>query len=90
MCLTTGKPLHCEVHGKPSIKTKCGEFTEIKMACPIDSKEIEKLKMFVQFCSASPHILNRPELSFFKDFVEKLGGKVPASPQPQVPYRVND
>lgn len=53
------------------------------MACPIDAQEIEKLKMFIQFCSMSPHMLNRPELSFFKDFVEKLGGKVPPAPQPQ-------
>lgn len=53
------------------------------MACPIDAKEIEKLKMFVQFCSMSPHILHRPELSFFKDFVEKLGGNVPEPPKPK-------
>lgn len=51
-----------------------------KMACPIDAKEIEKLKMFIQFCSMSPHILQRPELEFFKTFVEKLGGKVPLAP----------
>lgn len=50
------------------------------MACPIDAKEIEKLKMFIQFCSMSPHILQRPELEFFKTFVEKLGGKVPLAP----------
>lgn len=52
------------------------------MACPIDAKEIEKLKMFIQFCSMSPHILHRPELSFFKKFVEQLGGAVPQAPAP--------
>lgn len=55
------------------------------MACPIDAKEIEKLKLFIQFCSMTPHILHRPELEFFKTFVEKLGGKVPEAPQQQKP-----
>jgi suppressor of tumorigenicity protein 13 len=48
------------------------------MACPINQDEINKLKMFIQFASAQPQILNMPQLSFFKDFVEQLGGKVPA------------
>lgn len=55
------------------------------MACPIDAKEIEKLKMFIQFCSMSPHILHRPELAFFKHFVEKLGGTVPEAPKTSHP-----
>lgn len=55
------------------------------MACPIDAKEIEKLKMFIQFCSMSPHILHRPELGFFKTFVEQLGGAVPEAPKQKQP-----
>lgn len=51
------------------------------MACPIGADEIQKLKIFVQFCSMQPSILNRPELEFFKTFVESLGGKVPP-PEP--------
>lgn len=34
--------------------------------------------MFVGFCSQSPTILNLPQLEFFKTFIEKLGGTVPA------------
>jgi suppressor of tumorigenicity protein 13 len=47
------------------------------MACPINTEEISKLKMFIQFASAQPQILNMPQLEFFKKFVEQLGGKVP-------------
>jgi len=47
------------------------------MACPINPEEISKLKMFVQFASTQPQILNLPQLDFFKMFVEQLGGKVP-------------
>lgn len=47
------------------------------MACPISQEDIAKLKMFISFASAEPSILNLPQLEFFKNFVEKLGGKVP-------------
>lgn len=47
------------------------------MSCPIGADEINKLKIFITFCSQKPELLNLPQLSFFKDFVEKLGGKVP-------------
>lgn len=47
------------------------------MACPIDPAELQKLKLFVNLCSAQPQLLNLPQLEFFKTFVEKLGGKVP-------------
>uniref|UniRef100_A0A6B2EB18 Putative hsp70-interacting protein hip/transient component of progesterone receptor complex n=1 Tax=Phlebotomus kandelakii TaxID=1109342 RepID=A0A6B2EB18_9DIPT len=47
------------------------------MACPIGPEEIHKLKMFVGFCSQKPEIINMPQLSFFKEFIEKMGGKVP-------------
>uniref|UniRef100_A0A7G3AMS2 Putative hsp70-interacting protein hip/transient component of progesterone receptor complex n=1 Tax=Lutzomyia longipalpis TaxID=7200 RepID=A0A7G3AMS2_LUTLO len=62
------------------------------MACPIGPEEIKKLKMFIDFCSQKPEIINMPQLSFFKEFIEKMGGKVPegdanfgaeAPPQPQ-------
>lgn len=47
------------------------------MSCPIGTDEINKLKIFVGFCSQNPSLLNLPQLQFFKEFVEKLGGKVP-------------
>jgi suppressor of tumorigenicity protein 13 len=49
------------------------------MTCPIGPAEIEKLKVFVAFCSQQPSILNLPQLEFFKTFIEKLGGTVPAA-----------
>jgi len=52
------------------------------MACPINSQEIEKLKLFISFCTQNPTILNLPQLEFFKTFVEKLGGKIPDGPAP--------
>lgn len=48
------------------------------MSCPIAPEELSQLKLFVGFISEKPEMLNLPQLSFFKDFVEKLGGKVPA------------
>lgn len=48
------------------------------MACPISDAEINKLKTFITICKANPIILNMPQLEFFKNFVEHLGGKVPA------------
>lgn len=48
------------------------------MSCPIGSDEINKLKLFIEFCSQNPKTLNLPQLDFLKSFIEKLGGKVPA------------
>lgn len=48
------------------------------MSCPIGPEEINKLKLFVGFCSQNPSILNLPQLDFLKSFVEQLGGTVPA------------
>lgn len=50
------------------------------MSCPVNSEELYKLKIFFDECSKKPHLLNMPQLSFIKDFVEKLGGKVPRTP----------
>jgi suppressor of tumorigenicity protein 13 len=47
------------------------------MSCPINNEDVAKLKLFVQFVAAQPSLLNLPQLRFFKDFVEQLGGKVP-------------
>lgn len=47
------------------------------MACPINKEELKKLEAFIGFCTMSPQILNMPDLAFFKNFVEKMGGKIP-------------
>lgn len=48
------------------------------MTCPVGPEELAKLRAFIGFCTNQPEILNIPQLDFFKEFVEKLGGKVPA------------
>lgn len=48
------------------------------MACPINEDELKKLKSFVEVCAANPFLLNLPQLSFFKTFIEKLGGRIPS------------
>uniref|UniRef100_A0A1L8DMC5 Putative hsp70-interacting protein hip/transient component of progesterone receptor complex n=1 Tax=Nyssomyia neivai TaxID=330878 RepID=A0A1L8DMC5_9DIPT len=52
------------------------------MACPIGPEEIKKLKMFIGFCSQQPEIINMPQLSFFKEFILKMGGTVPEGVPP--------
>lgn len=48
------------------------------MACPINKEELKKLEMFIGLLTVSPQLLNMPELSFFKTFIEsKCGGTVP-------------
>lgn len=43
-------------------------------------QELDKLKSFVSMCRKNPSILNAPQLSFVKEFVEELGGKIPSPP----------
>lgn len=49
----------------------------LQMSCPIGKEEIEKLRFFISVVSQNPAILHLPELSFFKSFIEQLGGQVP-------------
>ncbi|XP_067639462.1 uncharacterized protein [Eurosta solidaginis] len=49
------------------------------MAMPnLSATDLEKLKLFINFVTENPTVLNLPQLQFVKDFVEKFGGKVPA------------
>ncbi|XP_017486307.1 PREDICTED: uncharacterized protein LOC108374795 isoform X1 [Rhagoletis zephyria] len=48
------------------------------MALPnLSHADLEKLKIFINFVSENPTVLNLPQLQFVKEFVEKFGGKVP-------------
>ena len=47
------------------------------MSIPLKPEHLAQLKIFVDLCMVDPTILNRPELSFIKSFVEHFGGKVP-------------
>jgi suppressor of tumorigenicity protein 13 len=46
-------------------------------------ESLKQLKFFINHLQAHPDLLHTPELSFFKDYLEKLGAKVPSPPQQQ-------
>lgn len=48
------------------------------MSCPFGKEALEKLKQFIDVCKANPDILILPDLNFFKEYIESLGGKIPA------------
>ncbi|XP_009770330.1 TPR repeat-containing thioredoxin TDX [Nicotiana sylvestris] len=45
----------------------------------MDNEKIQDLKQFVELCKTNPSILQNPSLSFFKNFLESLGARVPPS-----------
>ncbi|XP_003427005.1 putative protein FAM10A4 isoform X2 [Nasonia vitripennis] len=47
------------------------------MSLPISSELLTQFKVFIELCNKQPSIINHPDLAFFKNFVERLGGKVP-------------
>uniref|UniRef100_U5EJ47 Putative hsc/hsp70-interacting protein n=1 Tax=Corethrella appendiculata TaxID=1370023 RepID=U5EJ47_9DIPT len=52
------------------------------MSCPIPNQdELNKLKIFCEIIGAKPDLLHLPELQFFKEFIQKFGGKVPPKPE---------
>jgi hypothetical protein len=44
---------------------------------PISKEHITQLKNFIELCDKEPSIIDHPQLDFFKNFIQKLGGKVP-------------
>lgn len=42
-------------------------------------ESLAQLKTFLSLVKKSPQILNSPQLSFFKEFIESYGGVVPPS-----------
>ncbi|CAH0554804.1 unnamed protein product [Brassicogethes aeneus] len=40
---------------------------------------VDKLKQFIGICQSNSDILHYPELAFFKEYIENLGGKIPRS-----------
>ncbi|KAJ0601457.1 putative hsp70-interacting protein [Helianthus annuus] len=45
----------------------------------MDAAKLEQLKLFISRCKSDPSILSDPYLSFFRDYLESLGAKLPAS-----------
>ncbi|XP_043716934.1 FAM10 family protein At4g22670-like isoform X2 [Telopea speciosissima] len=56
----------------------------------MDAAKVNQLKLFVEQCKSNPSILNDPSLSFFRDYLESLGCKLPPSvymPDESLPTR---
>ncbi|RDX77037.1 FAM10 family protein, partial [Mucuna pruriens] len=45
----------------------------------MDASKLNQLKHFVEQCKSNPSILADPSLSFFRDYLESLGAKIPES-----------
>jgi len=52
------------------------------MALKFPPEQIAQLKIFVSALKSAPQILHTPELSFLKEYIESLGGKVPPKVDP--------
>lgn len=47
--------------------------------CVMEASKVNQLKLFIQQCDSNPALLQDPALKFFRDYLEKLGAKLPAS-----------
>ncbi|XP_021768404.1 FAM10 family protein At4g22670-like [Chenopodium quinoa] len=55
----------------------------------MDDSKVQQLKQFVDLCKSNPSILYDPSLSFFRDYIESLGAKLPTSSD-KSKYTVDD
>lgn len=46
------------------------------MASPLPPDQLKNLKLFIEFCKKEPNILHHPDLVFFKNYIESLGGVI--------------
>uniref|UniRef100_S4RJA0 ST13 Hsp70 interacting protein n=1 Tax=Petromyzon marinus TaxID=7757 RepID=S4RJA0_PETMA len=47
----------------------------------MEPEKLSQLKAFVLLCSQNPGVLHKPELHFFKQWLESMGAQVPAAPE---------
>ncbi|OMP02200.1 Heat shock chaperonin-binding protein [Corchorus capsularis] len=45
----------------------------------MDAAKLNELKKFIDQCKSNPSVLGDPSLSFFRDYLESLGAKIPSS-----------
>ncbi|XP_058877239.1 hsc70-interacting protein-like [Acipenser ruthenus] len=43
----------------------------------MDPQKISELRVFVQLCKKNAAVLQQPEMKFFRDWIESLGGRIP-------------
>lgn len=49
------------------------------MACPLPAEHLKNLMLFIDMCKKEPNLLYHPDLTFFKNYIESLGGVIPAN-----------
>jgi suppressor of tumorigenicity protein 13 len=47
----------------------------------LPQESLKQLKFFITYLKSHPDLLHTPELSFFKEYLESLGAKLPAKPE---------
>ena len=52
----------------------------MSMSFDLPSSAVEQLKGFILLCRTKPEILHKPELKFFRDFLESFGANLPTPP----------
>jgi suppressor of tumorigenicity protein 13 len=52
----------------------------MSMSFDLPNSAIEQLKGFILLCRTKPEILHKPELKFFRDFLETFGARIPMPP----------
>ncbi|KAK8584404.1 hypothetical protein V6N13_109801 [Hibiscus sabdariffa] len=45
----------------------------------MDAAKLSELKNFIKLCKSDPSLLSDPSLSFFRDYLQSLGAKIPSS-----------
>ncbi|XP_050267141.1 FAM10 family protein At4g22670 [Quercus robur] len=45
----------------------------------MEAAKLNQLKQFIEQCKSNPSLLNDPSLSFFRDYLDSLGAKIPSS-----------
>lgn len=43
------------------------------------SEQLKQLRAFIDLCKVKPSILHLDDFKFFKDYIESLGGSIPAA-----------
>merc|ERR1711915_395247 len=56
-----------------------GGFRRFGNECVMEASKVNQLKLFIKQCDSNPAVLQDPALKFFRDYLEKLGAKLPDS-----------
>jgi hypothetical protein len=54
----------------------------MSMSFELPQSALEQLKGFIMLCRTKPEILNKEELTFFREYLTSLGARLPPTPEP--------